>query len=80
MADSVTSDVKVTSSTMKERIHEVIFEADTAPGKYFDIALLVSIVLSVLAVSLESIEAIDKVFHSQLGMIEWLFTILFSIE
>ena len=80
MADSVTSDVKVTSSTMKERIHEVIFEADTAPGKYFDIALLVSIVLSVLAVSLESIEAIDKVYHSQLVMIEWFFTILFSIE
>ena len=65
---------------MKERIHEVIFEADTAPGKYFDIALLVSIVLSVLAVSLESIEAIDKVYHSQLVMIEWFFTILFSIE
>lgn len=80
MADSVTSDVKVTSLTMKERIHEVIFEADTAPGKYFDIALLVSIVLSVLAVSLESIEAIDKVYHSQLVMIEWFFTILFSIE
>lgn len=80
MADSVTSDVKVTSLTMKERIHEVIFEADTAPGKYFDIALLVSIVLSVLAVSLESIEEIDKVYHSQLVMIEWFFTILFSIE
>ena len=80
MADSVTSDVKATSSTMKERIHEVIFEADTASGKYFDIALLFSIVVSVLAVSLESVEAIDKVYHSQLVMIEWFFTILFSIE
>ena len=80
MADSVTSDVKATSSTMKERIHEVIFEADTATGKYFDIALLFSIVISVLAVSLESVEAIDSVYHSQLVMIEWFFTILFSIE
>ena len=80
MADSVTSDVKATSSTMKERIHEVIFEADTATGKYFDIALLFSIVVSVLAVSLESVEAIDNVYHSQLVMIEWFFTILFSIE
>ena len=80
MADSATADVKATSSTMKERIHEVIFEADTATGKYFDIALLFSIVISVLAVSLESVEAIDSVYHSQLVMIEWFFTILFSIE
>lgn len=80
MADSATSDVKATSLTMKEKIHEVIFEADTPSGKYFDIALLLSIIVSVIAVSLESIEAIDKVYHSQLVMIEWFFTILFSIE
>jgi voltage-gated potassium channel len=80
MADSSTSDVKATSSTMKEKIHEVIFEADTPSGKYFDIALLFSIIVSVIAVSLESIEAIDKVYHSQLVMIEWFFTILFTIE
>ena len=80
MADFVASDVKATSLTMKERIHEVIFEADTPSGKYFDIALLFSIVVSVLAVSLESVEAIDKVYHSQLVVIEWFFTILFTIE
>jgi voltage-gated potassium channel len=80
MADFVASDVKATSLTMKERIHEVIFEADTPSGKYFDIGLLFSIVVSVLAVSLESVESIDKVYHSQLVMIEWLFTILFTIE
>ena len=80
MADSATSDVKATSLTMKEKIHEVIFEADTPSGKYFDIALLFSIVVSVLAVSLESVEAIDKVYHSQLVVIEWFFTILFTIE
>ncbi|MEZ8078263.1 MAG: ion transporter [Candidatus Poseidoniaceae archaeon] len=80
MADFVASDVKATSLTMKERIHEVIFEADTPSGKYFDIGLLFSIVVSVLAVSLESVESIDKVYHSQLVMIEWFFTILFTIE
>jgi len=80
MADSSTSDVKATSLTMKEKIHEVIFEADTPSGKYFDIALLLSIIVSVIAVSLESVESIDKVYHSQLVMIEWLFTILFTIE
>ena len=80
MADPTTSDVKATSSTMKEKIHEVIFEADTPSGKYFDIALLLSIIVSVIAVSLESIESIDKVYHSQLVIIEWFFTILFTIE
>jgi voltage-gated potassium channel len=80
MANSTTSDVKATSLTMKEKIHEVIFEADTPSGKYFDIALLLSIIVSVIAVSLESVESIDKVYHSQLVMIEWLFTILFTIE
>ena len=80
MADSSTSDVKATSLTMKEKIHEVIFEADTPSGKYFDIALLFSIIVSVIAVSLESVEAIDKVYHSQLVMIEWFFTIIFTIE
>ena len=80
MANPTTSDVKATSSTMKEKIHEVIFEADTPSGKYFDIALLFSIIVSVIAVSLESIEAIDNVYHSQLVMIEWFFTIIFTIE
>jgi voltage-gated potassium channel len=80
MANPTASDVKATSSTMKEKIHEVIFEADTPSGKYFDIALLFSIIVSVIAVSLESIEAIDNVYHSQLVMIEWFFTILFTIE
>ena len=81
MSDSATSsDTMANRSSLKEKIHEVIFEADTTSGKYFDIALLVSIVISVLTVSLESVESIDKVYHSQLVMLEWFFTILFTIE
>ena len=37
----------------REKIHEVIFEADTRQGRVFDILLMVSIVLSVMTVSLE---------------------------
>lgn len=81
MTDSATSsNTMANRSSLKEKIHEVIFEADTTSGKYFDIALLVSIVISVLAVSLESVDSIDKVYHSQLVMLEWFFTILFTIE
>ena len=81
MSDSATSSNTMPNrSSLKEKIHEVIFEADTTSGKYFDIALLISIVISVLAVSLESVDSIDKVYHSQLVMLEWFFTILFTIE
>ena len=38
---------------LRFKIHEVIFEADTPTGKYFDIALLAAILASVAAVSLE---------------------------
>ncbi|MCP2507492.1 MAG: ion transporter [Candidatus Thalassarchaeaceae archaeon] len=67
-------------NSFREKIHETIFEADTAYGKYFDIALLISILLSVIAVSLESIDSVDSKYHSQLVVIEWIFTILFTIE
>ena len=68
------------SSWLQAKIHEIIFEADTTTGKYFDIALLLSIVASVIAVSLESVKSIDLVYHNQLIFIEWSFTILFTIE
>lgn len=64
----------------KSIIHEVIFEADTRAGKLFDILLLISISASVIAVSLESVGSIDNVYGDQLYFIEWLFTILFTIE
>lgn len=67
-------------NSFREKIHETIFEADTTYGKYFDIALLISILLSVIAVSLESIDSVDSKYHSQLVVTEWIFTILFTIE
>ena len=69
-----------TSMGWRDKVHEVIFEADTKSGKYFDIALLISILSSVLAVSLESVDSIDAKYHLELVWIEWFFTILFTIE
>jgi len=61
-------------------IYEIIFEADTPLGKLFDIALLISILTSVMAVMLESVSFIDERFHKELRVVEWIFTIGFSIE
>lgn len=65
---------------LRRRLHEIIFEADTASGKAFDVALLVTILLSVAAVMLESVEAIDERHHGLLVAAEWTFTGLFTIE
>ena len=62
------------------RLHEIIFEADTPAGRTFDIALLSAILLSVLAVMLESIDAVSARYGAALRLIEWLFTALFTVE
>lgn len=61
-------------------LHEIIFEADTRTGKFFDIFLIVSIVLSVTVVMLDSVAAIHQQHGALLYSLEWLFTILFTAE
>lgn len=64
----------------KERLHEIIYEADTKEGKLFDIILLVAIIASIVLVMLESIQSIDSKYHDLLNIGEWIITILFTIE
>jgi voltage-gated potassium channel len=61
-------------------LYTIIFEAETPMGKLFDIGLLVAIFVSVAAVILESVQAIKLEYGSSLRVIEWVFTIVFSIE
>lgn len=65
---------------MRERLHEIIFEADTPAGKTFDIILLVLIAASVLTVMLESISDYQLRFGRLFMTLEWIFTVLFTIE
>lgn len=67
-------------SPLKEKIHEVIFEADTRIGKSFDIVLLVLIAASVLIVMLESVNYINVKYENLFFLLEWIFTIVFTIE
>ncbi len=64
----------------QQRMHEVIFEADSAAGKAFDVALLVAILVSIIAVMLESVAHIRADWGAMLKGIEWVITILFTIE
>lgn len=68
------------SPLWRHRMHEVIFEADTPAGRGFDVALLWCIVISVLAVVLESVPQIRAQYAFPLRVLEWTFTILFTVE
>jgi len=67
-------------SSWKNTLHEIIYEADTRAGKFFDVILLIAILASVLLVMLESVDSFDKKYHSFLDISEWIITILFSLE
>ncbi|UII23129.1 ion transporter [Fulvivirga ligni] len=68
------------TQSWRYKLHEIIFEADTFWGKAFDVTLLVAILLSVLAVMLESVAHIKAEHGELLYVIEWFFTILFTLE
>jgi voltage-gated potassium channel len=64
----------------RERLHEIIYEADTPAGKAFDLVLLIVILVSIVFVMLESVESIDAQYHQFLDYSEWIITILFTME
>jgi voltage-gated potassium channel len=66
--------------TFRERLYIIIFGTDTVAGKRFDIALLWLIVLSTVAVMLESVKEIQSEYGDILLYAEYVFTALFTIE
>lgn len=64
----------------KEKLHELIFEADTPTGRRIDIILIIFIILSVIVVMLESVEPINARYGGLFEVLEWIFTIVFTIE
>jgi voltage-gated potassium channel len=68
------------TSAWRQRLHTVIFEADTRAGRIFDMVLIGCIVSSVAVVILESIASIGRRWHRQLFAAEMAFTLLFTIE
>jgi voltage-gated potassium channel len=69
-----------TCGKLCRKLHEIIFGADTPAGKGFDVVLIVSIILSVIVVMLDSVAAVREAHSELLTSLEWAFTILFSAE
>ncbi|MDA9761102.1 ion transporter [Flavobacteriaceae bacterium] len=64
----------------KNKLHEIIYEADTPSGKLFDVVLLIFILLSIVLVMLESVDYIGNKYYGILNILEWIITILFTFE
>ncbi len=60
--------------------HDIIFEANTPAGKLFDVILLVLILLSVIVIMMESVASLGNRFGIWFRVLEWLFTIVFTLE
>jgi len=68
------------SNSIQKQLHTIIFEADTRAGKLFDVVLLWAILISIIVVMLESVNSIQLRYSSEIKIIEWSFTILFTLE
>ncbi|MDO9026054.1 ion transporter [Zwartia sp.] len=66
--------------TLKDRMYTLIFTNETAAGRLFDKSLIALILLSLVIVILDSVEQIARNYHSLLFALEWVFTIIFSLE
>ena len=66
--------------SLRDKIYRVIFGTDTPAGQRFDIALIYLILISVVAVILDSIESVNREYGMWLFRLEWVFTLLFSLE
>ena len=68
------------NNSLKNKIYIIIFESDTPTGKGFDLLLIINILLSVIVVSLDSVQYYNNNFGKTLYIMEWFFTLLFTIE
>ena len=67
-------------SAFRDRVKIIIFGTDTKAGKLFDIVLIVTIVLSIITVLLDSVSEYNQKYGHIFGIAEWTFTIMFTVE
>lgn len=68
------------ANSIKRKLFVIIFGTDTPAGKAFDIGLLIAILISILAVMLESIPSLNKDYGYIFRVTEWVLTIAFTLE
>ncbi len=76
----MSSAVPRNNEDLREKIHQVIFEAETPMGLLFDVALLVAILFSVIVVCADTVQGLHDRLGNLFRALEWFFTVLFTIE
>ena len=67
-------------SKLRQKLKTIIFGTETKAGKVFDEVLIAIIVLSIITVFLESVSSYRDQYGNILQVVEWFFTIIFTIE
>jgi len=62
------------------KLYNIIFGYDTLAGKAFDVALIIAIILSLIVVMLDTVESISSEYGELFVVLEWFFTIIFTLE
>ncbi|PMH40609.1 ion transporter [Vibrio sp. 10N.286.49.B3] len=70
----------MTEDSLKHRLYIIIFGTHTKAGRIFDIALIISILASLIVLTLDSIPSVKAEWQSLLTYLEYGFTLLFTIE
>ena len=65
---------------IRSKLYVIVFGTETRIGRLFDIVLLWAILGSILVVTLESVKSLDEQYETLFAVVEWIFTILFTIE
>lgn len=67
-------------SRFRAHLRRIIFQSSRWDEKTFDVCLIVVIALSVVVVMVESIPTLNPELRRVLYIVEWSFTILFTLE
>lgn len=64
----------------QQRLHQIVFEADTPAGRAFDLTLVVVILAATVTAMLETVPSLSPQTHRRLVAAEWIFTAIFTVE
>jgi len=67
-------------SGWRARWFHIIFGHDDAPGRLFDLALIVAILSSIVVAILDTVEDLHARFAGAFYVLEWVFTLAFTFE
>ena len=66
--------------TPRQRLYQIIFGTQTRYGQLFDIGLIIAIISSEIILTISSVTSIESKFSTTLYILEWFFTLLFTVE